>query len=31
LGSYVAPRVPDRALRYLLASTLLITGSRLAV
>ena len=30
-GSYIAPRVPDRALRYLLAGTLLFTGSRLAL
>ena len=31
LGSYVAPRVPDALLRYVLAGTLLIAGSRLAL
>ena len=30
LGSYLAPRVPDALLRYLLAGTLLVVGSRLA-
>ncbi len=30
LGSYIAPRVPDALLRYVLAGTLLIAGSRLA-
>ena len=31
LGSYVAPRIPDRAVRYLLAATLLVVGGRLVV
>lgn len=31
LGSYIAPRIPDRALRYLLAATLLLVGGRLAL
>ncbi len=31
LGSYVAPRVPDPLLRYLLAGTLLVAGGRLAL
>lgn len=31
LGSYAAPRVPDRALRYALAGTLLIAGTRLVL
>ena len=30
LGSYIAPRVPDALLRYVLAGTLLVVGSRLA-
>ena len=29
IGSYAAPRMPDTALRYLLAATLLIVGGRL--
>jgi len=29
LGSYAAPRIPDVALRYLLAGTLLVVGGRL--
>jgi uncharacterized membrane protein YfcA len=29
IGSYAAPRVPDAALRYLLAGTLLLVGGRL--
>jgi uncharacterized membrane protein YfcA len=31
LGSYAAPRVPDAALRYLLAGTLVLVGSRLVI
>ena len=31
LGSYIAPRISDRALRYLLAATLLLVGGRLAL
>lgn len=31
LGSFVAPRIPDRTLRYLLAATLLVVGGRLAL
>lgn len=31
LGSYIAPRVPDALLRYVLAGTLLIAGGRLAL
>lgn len=31
LGSYIAPRVPDAVLRYVLAGTLLIAGGRLAL
>jgi uncharacterized protein len=29
LGSYIAPRIPDAALRYILAGTLLVVGGRL--
>ena len=29
IGSYAAPRMPDAALRYLLAGTLVLVGSRL--
>jgi uncharacterized membrane protein YfcA len=29
IGSYAAPRMPDTALRYLLAGTLLVVGGRL--
>ncbi|HEX5278512.1 MAG TPA: sulfite exporter TauE/SafE family protein [Micropepsaceae bacterium] len=31
LGSYAAPRIPDRVLRYTLAGTLLIAGTRLVL
>lgn len=31
LGSYAAPRIPDRALQYALAGTLLIAGTRLVL
>jgi uncharacterized membrane protein YfcA len=31
LGSYAAPRIPDRTLRYLLAGVLLVTGTRLVL
>ena len=31
LGSYIAPRIPDRTLRYLLAATLLVAGGRLVL
>lgn len=31
LGSYIAPRIPDRTLRFLLAATLLVVGGRLAL
>jgi uncharacterized membrane protein YfcA len=29
IGSYAAPRMPDAALRYILACTLVVVGSRL--
>jgi uncharacterized membrane protein YfcA len=29
IGSYAAPRMPDTALRYILAGTLLVVGGRL--
>jgi uncharacterized membrane protein YfcA len=29
VGSYAAPRIPDSALRYILAGTLLLVGGRL--
>jgi uncharacterized membrane protein YfcA len=31
VGSYAAPRIPDKTLRYLLAGTLLLAGGRLAL
>lgn len=31
IGSYIAPRVPDAVLRYVLAGTLLLAGSRMAL